>query len=168
MIGLAGGEGVAEVLDVFGGDFSGPDQVNDFSEVTPNERFDAFEVGHGHGVDLLESELRVHDIDANGGLIDDAGEEGLAAEEGCFSLFAGGDVADVALDDVVTAFIIEVGDDFDFLMMTTGVSKGQVLVADFVIGLEFGEGRSAEGFVFGEADFEEFLADELVFGIAQQ
>ena len=91
--------------------------------------------------------------------------EGLFVDQHGFAfaleLLAGADVADVALDDLAIVLFVDVADEFDGDVAAIAVLQGEIFVAD---GAGF-EQLEHGGFVFGDvgedADFPEFLADEI-------
>jgi hypothetical protein len=84
-----------------------------------------------------------------------------------FGTLALGDVADVALDDAAAVLIVEIGHDFNFLMLPVPAFERQVFVANLVHSLQHLEHFPRRGLVFEQSDFIEFLPDQTVMRIAQ-
>ena len=82
--------------------------------------------------------------------------------------FAVADVADVALDDGVVVFLVDVADEFDGDAAAGVISEGEVFVADVAVAHGVFHGAFTGLGVGKDADFPEFLADEMFFGEAEE
>src|ERR1700720_998916 len=58
-----------------------------------------------------------------------------------------GDVADIALDDFSSVFIVKVADEFDLMALALFVLERQVFVANKMFRLQFPKGRTAGFFI---------------------
>ncbi len=87
--------GLQRVLKAFHdliGDLFRPEGVDDFGIATADQLADAFEHGQRLGIDLDHAQLVIHDIDADGGLVEERGEQRLVAAQDVLDLFAIRDV----------------------------------------------------------------------------
>jgi hypothetical protein len=72
------------------------------------------------------------------------------------------DVPDIALDDVVIAFPVDVADELDFGLFAGLALEGKVLVADVAVLLKFFVDRLTRLLVGKQTDFPQLLVQKLV------
>src|ERR1700719_3173712 len=66
-----------------------------------------------------------------------------------------GDVADVALNDFLSVFVVKVADEFYFMALALLVLERQVFVANKMLLLQLPKGRTASIFILEQADLPE-------------
>ena len=76
---------------------------------------------------------------------------------GSLCTFACGDVANVALNDVMAVFRIDVADKLHFAVLSLFGLERQVFVTDIAFLLQFSKSVSASCHIREQADFPEFL-----------
>ena len=93
------------------------------------------------------------------------GQQGFAL---AFKPDAIGDVADVALDDSIGTFLIDVSDDFNGVAAANAIFQGEILKPKRPPFVQFLHRILIGGFVSEDADLPEFLADEVGARVIQQ
>jgi hypothetical protein len=91
----------------------------------------------------------------------------VRAAQDVFRPFAYGDVANVALDNVLGVFLVNVADEFHFAALARFGLERQIFVANKVSPPQLPEGLPAGRFILEQADFPEFLAQQFLVPVAQ-
>src|SRR6266705_6794912 len=111
-------------------------------------------------------------VEHEDGIIFDALDQHMKALFGFplhfFCSLAHGDIADVALNDLFAAFLINVADKLDFAPHATFGFQWHVFVTDVAFLLQFMKRDSARFLILEKTDFREALPEEFVSRVAQQ
>src|SRR5579859_1686113 len=91
----------------------------------------------------------------------------LGAQQCLLGPPAFGNVADVALDDFASAFIVEIADELDFAALAPFVLQRQVLVANEMLLLQLAKSQLVGFFILEQADFPKFLAEQFAARVTQ-
>ena len=78
-----------------------------------------------------------------------------------FSVFAFGDVADVALNDAMTIFLIDIADEFHVGAMPRFGFQWQIFIANIFVLLQFSHGGLALIHVLEQTNLPQFLPQQL-------
>ena len=92
----------------------------------------------------------------------------LGVAQGIVLDFPRGNVADVALDDLLVAGFVEIADKLDLDAAPVLGEQRQILVADKAGRLERQEGGPARGCILVQPEFEQLFADKFLVSVAEE
>ena len=114
-----------------------------------------------------EAPIQVGLRDPGSGLGENGVKPFLAFPKRFRRVFALGNVANVALNDFPSVFVVEIAYKFNLAAQPRFVLEGQILIADKMCLLQLAKSCSAGLFILKEADFPEFLVQQFGVAVAQ-